>query len=110
MAGLISFLLAFLGFAYLCAAMPKHQREIFGEKLTIQISTRMKRVGWILITIFLIWTMFLFRWDFGLVIACGVATLCTINVILILTLKPKGLQFLHWSYTFGRKTNKSEAG
>lgn len=97
MAWVISFILAFLGLAHLCVAMSKHQKDIFGAKLPDAKSKRLQVTGWVLITAFLIWTMVLFRWDFGLVIACGVATLCAVSLILITTLRPTMLRWLSFN-------------
>src|SRR3546814_1530770 len=42
---ILLFLLAFAGFAMLCAARERHQRDMLGRKLPAETSARMRRGG-----------------------------------------------------------------
>lgn len=96
MGWVVAFLLALPGFAGLAMSMTKHQRDVFGAPLAPERGRLYKRVGGFFVAVFLIWSMALFRWDFGLVVACGVASIASVIVILTLTLRPRWVQYYCW--------------
>ncbi|MEM1052788.1 MAG: DUF3325 domain-containing protein, partial [Pseudomonadota bacterium] len=59
-----------------------------------QQSRLYRRVGWALIAACTAVCIVAFDWSFGLVALCGVATLASISVILLLTFQPAKLPLL----------------
>jgi len=94
MSWILAFLFAIPGFAGICLSMLKHQRKVFGRVLPEKQSRLYLRLGFGLVSASILWTMIAYGWSRGLVVSCGVATLASVFVILLLTLCPTMTRFL----------------
>lgn len=94
MSWLVAIVLALSGFAGLSLAMGKHQREIFGAKLSERENKFYRWIGWVHIGASALVCLVSFDISFGIVAFCGVATVGSIPVILLMTMKPKAMTLL----------------
>ena len=68
MSWVIAFLLAIPGFAGICLSMLKHQRKVFGRVLPVNQSQLYRRLGWLLFSSSILWSIIAYGWCLGLVI------------------------------------------
>jgi nitrate reductase NapE component len=64
---LLLFLLAFAGFAMLCAARDRHQRDLLGRKLPAETSARLRRGGLFLLLLVYPLAGLALGWGYGAV-------------------------------------------
>ena len=93
---IIAVFLALPGFAALSMGMRKHQKAVFGAVLAASRSRTYKLIGAGMLVASTIWCMAAFSWALGLTIMCGVATLASVVVILLLTYSPATVRYLCW--------------
>lgn len=95
---LIGLLLAFGGFVLACAAMQRHQPEIFGARLSPAVSRRLRFGGAALIVLCWLIDGFGYGWGMGAVTALGHLTLAALLAIAT----------LHWRAATRRKAAASQ--
>lgn len=96
MSWLIGFVLLVPAFAALSLSMQKHQRSAFGASLPEKQVRLYRWLGFGLVTIAALWCVAAFNWALGLTILFGLATLSSLLVIGLLTLRPKLVRYLCW--------------
>lgn len=94
MTWIMAFVLAIPAFILLSSSMQKHQRSVFGAALQPYQSTLFRRIGHSLLFLCLIWCVISFRWDIGMVVFTGIATLAALISIWFMTFQPTVFKFL----------------
>ena len=80
------------GFACLCLAMDRHQRDILGRRLPAAATQRLRLGGFAAIAIGLALAAGLLGWGYGLIVWFGLLTLCAMAIVAYLSAtsrKPK---------------------
>ncbi|MBY8824032.1 DUF3325 domain-containing protein [Sphingomonas colocasiae] len=85
MIGILSAATAWLGFACLCLAMDRHQRDILGRRLSDSASRRLRLTGFAAIALGLATAIAALGWGYGAVLWFGLLTLGAAPIIALLS-------------------------
>lgn len=82
---LLLFLLAFVGFAMLCAARDRHQRDLLGRKLSVGTAARLRRGGLFLLLLAYPVAGLALGWGYGAIEWLGQLSGGALLTVLLLT-------------------------
>ncbi|MGY4800558.1 DUF3325 domain-containing protein [Teichococcus aerofrigidensis] len=85
----LSFALAYAGFAGLCLAMDRHQRDLFGRRRAAGRSAGLRWAGWLLLGLSLPPCVLAAGWGIGSVLWCGLLTLAAGLLVLLMPYAPR---------------------